>query len=54
MSYPICKKCGEEMKEFQYSAAPGVCTDCYSIYDMARFLEYKAKREEKQNDRKKD
>ena len=45
--YPICKRCGEEMTPFQYTPAPGVCSDCYSIFDMDRFLEYKAKREEK-------
>ena len=53
--YPICGRCGEEMTPFQYSPAPGVCADCYSIYDMPRFLEYKAKREEEaHNDRKSD
>jgi hypothetical protein len=51
--YPICSRCGEEMKAHQYAPAPGVCTDCYSIYDMDRFREWEAKREA-QNDRKKD
>ena len=48
--YPICKKCGEEMKAFQHSPAPGVCSDCYSIYDMPRFLEYQEKRKKEARD----
>jgi hypothetical protein len=52
--YPICSRCGEEMKAHQYAPAPGVCSDCYSIYDMDRFLEWKALKKEAQNDHKKD
>ena len=52
--YPICGRCGEEMKAHQYAPAPGVCADCYSIYDMARFMEYRTKREEEWNECKKD
>ena len=44
--YPICKRCGEEMKAHQYAPAPGVCSDCYSIYDMARFVEWQEKRKQ--------
>jgi hypothetical protein len=37
---PRCTKCGGRYHVIQgASDAPGVCRDCYEIYDMARFLE---------------
>ena len=48
--YPICKRCGEEMKAHQYSDAPGVCSDCHSIYDMDRFREWNTKMREKNSE----
>ena len=44
MSGPHCRRCGEEIRSWQYSREPGVCTDCYVIDDRARFLEIKPKK----------
>ena len=52
--YPICGRCGEDMKSHQHIPGPGVCSDCYAIYDMARFMEYRTKREEEWYDCKKE
>ena len=45
--YPICNRCGEDLRSNQHAPAPGVCTDCYAIYDMDRFTRWQTRREEK-------
>ena len=34
----LCKKCNEEVIPGSDSPVPGVCYDCYAIYDMERLI----------------